>query len=101
MNSSAVDAKRQIAVGVTGQPLWSADGKEIFYLTLDSTLVSVPVETAGDVLRIGTPRTLFKIGEEDTFDVTPDGKRFLVNQTIREGDPPVAVIVNWPRLLTR
>jgi hypothetical protein len=27
-------------------------------------LVSVPVETAGDVLRIGTPRTLFKIGDK-------------------------------------
>jgi hypothetical protein len=33
--------------------------------------------------------------------VTPDGKRFLVNETIREGDPPVTVIVNWPRMLTR
>jgi Tol biopolymer transport system component len=99
VNGSAVEAKRQIAAGAGGPAVWSDDGKEIFYQTTDGAIVSVPVETANGVLRTGTPRTLFKIGEDDTFAVTSDGRRFLVNQTINAGDPPVAVIVNWPKLL--
>ena len=102
VNGSAVDAKRQISTGGGSQPMWSRDGKEIFYLSLDrTTIVSVPVETAGGVFRTGTPRTLFKLGEEATFDVTADGQRFLVNRTVSVTDPPVSVVINWPKLLTR
>jgi serine/threonine protein kinase len=101
VNGSAVDAKRQIAAGAAGQPIWSADGKEIFYSTLDGNIISVAVETADGVLRTGAPRTLFKIAEEAAFDVTADRQRFLVNRTVSVSDPPVTVIVNWPKLLTR
>ena len=100
VNSTAVDAKREVSVGGGTQPVWSRDGQEIFYVTRDGTVVSAPVETAG-VVRIGTPRPLFKIGETGTFDVTADGQRFLVNRTVSENDSPVSVIVNWPKLLTR
>ena len=102
VNGSAVDAKRQISAGGGSQPLWSRDGKEIFYLTQDrTTVVSVAVETAGGVFRTGPPRALFKPGEDVTFDVSADGQRFLVNRTVSVTDPPVSVIVNWPKLLTR
>jgi eukaryotic-like serine/threonine-protein kinase len=101
VNSSAVDAKRQISAGGASQPVWSRDGNEIFYVSADGMLVSVPVETAGGVFRTGTPRPLFKTAEEASYDVTADGQRFLVNRTVSENDPPVSVIVNWPKLLTR
>jgi hypothetical protein len=83
------------------QPAWSRDGKEILYLTEDRSLVSVPVETAGGVLRTGAPRPLFKISENGSFDVTADGQRFLVNRAVSDIDPPISVIVNWPKLLMR
>ena len=101
VNPSAVDAKRQISAGGGVQPVWSRDGKEIFYLTEDRTVVSVPVETTGGVFRTGAPRPLFKISEDSSFDVTSDGQRFLVGRNVADRDPPVSVIVNWPKLLTR
>jgi hypothetical protein len=101
VNPSAVDAKRQISAGGGVQPVWSRDGKEIFYLTEDRTVVSVPVETTGGVFRTGAPRPLFKISEDSSFDVTSDGQRFLVGRNVADRDPPVTVIVNWPKLLTR
>ena len=101
VNPSAVDAKRQISAGGGVQPVWSRDGKEIFYLTEDRTVVSVPVETTGGVFRTGAPRPLFKISEDSSYDVTSDGQRFLVGRNVADRDPPVSVIVNWPKLLTR
>ena len=61
--------------------------------------MSVPVETEDGVFRTGAPRAVFKIGEGATFDVSADGQRFLVNRAVSESDPPVTVIVNWPKLL--
>ena len=99
LNGSAVDAKRQISSGGAGQPIWRADGREILYVTLDGTIMSVAVETGDGVFRAGTPRALFKVGEGAMVDVSADGQRFLVNRAVSESDPPVTVIVNWPKLL--
>jgi hypothetical protein len=99
MNGSAVEAKRQLSTGGGAQPIWRADGREIVYTALDGTLMSVSAETTDGMLRTGTPRALFKIGESASFDLTADGQRFLVNRAISESDPPVTVIVNWTKLL--
>jgi len=101
MNGSAVEAKRQLSTGGGTQPIWRADGREIVYTTLDGTLMSVSAEIADGMLRTGTPRALFKIGESASFDLTSDGQRFLVNRAISESDPPVTVIVNWTKLLVQ
>jgi hypothetical protein len=47
------------------------------------------------------PRPLFEISEDGSFDVTADGQRFLVGRNVSDVDPPISVIVNWPKLLTR
>ena len=101
MNGSAVDAKRQLSTGGATQPIWRADGREIVYATLDGMLMSVSAETTDGVLRTGTPRALFRIGETVSFDLTADGQRFLVNRAVNESDPPVTVIVNWTKLLVQ
>ena len=101
VNGSSVDAKRQLSSGAGSSPVWRADGKEIFYLAPDGTVMSVPVETGEGVFRTGTPHAMFKAGEGALFDVTADGQRFLVSQVTSEADPPVTVIVNWPKLLKK
>ena len=80
------------------------DGRELFYHTADSVMV-VPVQT-GETFRRGAPRRLFSIrpyimGGFYNWDVTRDGKRFLIVK--REGsadsDPPppqLIVTLNWP-----
>ena len=41
-------------------PVWSRNGRELFYIRLDGTMVAVPVEVSGSVWSAGTPTELFR-----------------------------------------
>jgi Tol biopolymer transport system component len=88
------------------QPKWRADGKELFYLTLDGQLSAVPVNLGG-LVEIGKPQVLFETRTETVtgfvwhqYDVSPDGQRFLVNMTDTVV-APVTVVYGWPARLRR
>ena len=100
----------QISAAGGAQPRWRGDGREIFYVSLDGTLTSVPVTLSADEVTAGVPvplfteRTLrsnnnvFYYGGAAAYDVTPDGKRFLVNRLTREPTGgPIHLVLNWPR----
>ena len=63
------------------QPIWSQDGRELFYRSADG-MMAVPIDTS-PTFRAGQPTLLF---EDDyffflsrrTYDVAPDGQRFLM-----------------------
>lgn len=99
--------KFQISNAGGSNPVWRADGKEIFYLASDAKLMAVPVELGVNLFRPGAPRPLFQTALNTglvtrDWDVTPDGQRFLITQRIAEtGDTPITVIVNWPKLLQK
>ena len=69
-------------------PHWSADGKELFYATTGK-IVAVPI-TLSSTPDIGQPVPLFDVhyGTAPTWDVTADGRKFLVNSRIGEAPPP-------------
>jgi eukaryotic-like serine/threonine-protein kinase len=86
------------------QPKWRRDGKELFYLGMDSMLMSVPV-TLGSLAEVGKPQPLFQTRVEPAtgviwhqYDLSPDGQRFLVN-TPEAVSSPVTVFLNWPAVL--
>jgi Tol biopolymer transport system component len=63
-------------------PVWSGDGKEIFYITSDGTVMALEVK-AGTAFQAGTAKPLFKVPSAVLFwDVAPntsgDGVRFLM-----------------------
>jgi serine/threonine protein kinase/Tol biopolymer transport system component len=88
------------------QPHWRRDGKELFYVAADKTIMAVSV-TATETFKAGVPTPLFKIASmlaEDSvmqvvqhdYDVTADGQRFLVNTGTAEARGlPFTVVVNW------
>ncbi len=88
-------------------PLWSPDGRELFYRDLSAEkLMVVDVET-GNEFGAGTPRALFEdcyfghIPYGRTYDITPDGQRFVM---VKEMSPPprrIAVVLNWFEELKR
>ena len=86
------------------KPVWSRDGTELFYPTETGELMAVEVE-AGDTFRAGTPRKLFSLSLKgslgSTFDVAPDGERFLLNaQTVADTTHLGAtLILHWARVL--
>lgn len=99
------DNKWQISSEGGSEAKWRGDGKEIFYLTPDGTMMSVSVSTAG-MFNAGTPETLFKTdtlpiplgswGGAGEYDVSKDGSKFLINTIVKPPTPAnLYVIVNW------
>ena len=83
-------------------PRWRWDGKEIFY-TSGGKLMSVDVNASGSRFEPGVPRLLFdKNIENDYYDLTRDGQRFLVRVPVEEiSSPPITVVLNWTADLKR
>jgi eukaryotic-like serine/threonine-protein kinase len=85
-----------------GGAVWRRDGRELFYLAADGTLMSVAVDTEPTFSPSGAPQALFKIAPEVAyFDVSPDGERFLISVPSGRGvsAPPYKVVVNWTATL--
>ncbi len=91
----------QVSRGGGVQPRWRRDGRELFYISLDWTMMAVPVVTA-PVFQAGTPERLFNTEMVDTgirtgpmsWDIAPDGKRFLII-TDKSQETSLNVILNW------
>ena len=87
-------------------PMWSASGQEIFYLTQDhSTLFAAAVSTAGGTVQITRRDRLFAapmvVGRGYPYDVSEDGKRFLVVTSPGATTTPLTLVVDWPSVLKR
>ena len=92
----------QISTAGGGFPAWRRDGKELYYMGLDFKLMAVPV-SADTKFHAGSPVALFPIhpsGAGTVYDVTSDGRRFLVNSLASElGSPPLDLLIHWTSLL--
>lgn len=93
--------KQPVSTEVGRFPVWSRDGRELFY-SRRGQLVAVPIASAGATLQLGKPITLFEarmtsgeLGFVTPYDVAPDG-RFIVNRFVERSAPPATVVVNWP-----
>jgi serine/threonine-protein kinase len=95
------------------RPLWSPSGKELFYVGPDGALMRVPVEARGSTWNAGTPMKLLEggryvtVGDGNgrTYDVSPDGSRFLMIKapvTDPSAAPPALIVVqHWDEELKR
>jgi Tol biopolymer transport system component len=91
--------KWQISSGGGAYPRWRRDGREIFYIAPDKTLMAVEVQT-GSAFEAGAPKPLFRtqIRSTDTgsqYDVSADGQRFLINTIVPEEQSAITVVQNW------
>lgn len=81
---------------------WRRDGREMFYLALDGKVHAMPV-VLGERPRFGEPKALFTISAAARaaihaiigFDVSPDGRRFVIPVVTSLEDPPIVVVQNW------
>jgi eukaryotic-like serine/threonine-protein kinase len=95
------ETEQQVSTAGGGWPRWNRNGKELFYLTLDNTLMVTPVNGQTSRFDVGIGRPLFpthpRAARVDAFpyDVTADGQRILVNTFVEEVTPPITLIVNW------
>lgn len=99
---SSGGAKWLVSRGGGVQPRWRRDGKELFYISPDSRMMAVDVTTR-PAFRSGTPRPLFPANIVDTgirtgpmsWDIAPDGNRFLIITPNAVETPAVNVSLNW------
>jgi Tol biopolymer transport system component len=80
-------------------PKWGADGKQLFFLTPDFTLMCATVDTTKRFTS-SLPQKLFSIGSS-AYAVNKDGKRFLVLVPVASDGTtePITIVLNWPGLI--
>jgi len=96
------NGKWQVSRGGGSEPRWRGDGKELFYIAPGGMLMAAPVAVES-TFATGTPSPLFQIHgrapisstDVFTYDVTKDGKRFLVNRYVKpEHIAPLTIVLN-------
>jgi serine/threonine-protein kinase len=101
----------QVSTGGGTRPLWARSSKELFYLGTSGAVMSTSVE-GGSTLRAGNPTRLFEgryfmPGQPGrTYDVSPDGRRFLMIKPLAGAEqtaalPSLIVVQNWHEELKR
>jgi Tol biopolymer transport system component len=86
------------------QPRWRPDGRELFYLTLDSQLTAVPIVFGPEetTMTSGTAAPLFRapvgaVQDRSTphYVVSGDGQRFLLDTVVEAAAAPITILLNW------
>jgi Tol biopolymer transport system component len=102
----------QVSTNGGTDPQWRRDGKELFYMAPDRTLMAVDVKL-GSTFEAGSPKPLFQtqavvtplvftVSTPSSYTVSADGRRFLVNTLAEETAPtPIRVVLNWPAALRK
>jgi serine/threonine protein kinase len=89
--------KWQISTSGGSYPVWSRDGKQLFYVGNDKMMV-VDIRGTGANPEPGVPQPLFDVRLRPTnpgFDVAKDG-RFLIPTAMEQASAaPIIVVVNW------
>jgi hypothetical protein len=89
--------------------MWRNDGKELFYVGLNGSLMAVEVATK-PAFQAGSPKPLFALPrnlENFTADIAPDGKRLLalalesLASAAAAAPVPTTIVVNWEELLKK
>ncbi len=94
----------KISQGGATEPVWAPGGRELFFRTSGSELVSVTLRTE-PTLAVLSQQALFSVNEivsaqpHSNYDVSPDGQRFAMVR--RAPGSHIVVIQNVPALLRR
>jgi serine/threonine protein kinase len=99
------NAELKISTEGGDSPRWRADGHELFYLSLDGKMMSVTVRTtpgAKPSIEPEVPVPLFESHVSSAaapnsfqYDVTADGKRFMIVTQGNAASPSLTVVLNW------
>ena len=100
----------QVSTDGGTRPLWARNSQELFYLSVTGALMRVEV-ALGPTWAATAPTKLFegRYGAEAsqtgrTFDIAPDGQRFLMIKPAdadRAGPTSIVVVQNWTEELKR
>jgi Tol biopolymer transport system component len=101
--------KWQVTTTGTGWPQWQPDGKRLFVVGMDGTVMAHDVATQGSTFRFGAPEIFTKLETPGNsgipFTVHPDGKRIIAAgrdpSKPRADHSPIHLVTDWRRALAR
>jgi eukaryotic-like serine/threonine-protein kinase len=105
--------KWQVSTEGGESPRWNGDGKELFYMAPDGTVMSVAVSGTSTAFQAGIPKPLFKpkglAQQEDPsyffWDASADGKKFIfpvsTDANTAAALAKFTVVLNWTSLLKK
>jgi serine/threonine protein kinase len=97
--------KWQVSQGGGYLPLWSADGKSLYYSNLGFSVFVVPVKQVIDTLQFGAAEQLVSTASMSSpnffFDVSPDGKKILLDAISQQVGQSITVVTNWAEELKK
>ncbi len=99
---NASSARFQVSTSGGDEPHWSADGRELFFISPANMMVSAQVKTGPSGFAVTALRPLFstlpfiRAGFHQSYDVTRDG-HFLMSRAHQSGgfDPRLIQVTNW------
>ena len=94
--------KSQVSVRGGYEPKWGAKGDELYFISPSRKLMSAKLH-AGASFHAAVPEELFELplpepvaAFANSYSVSADGRRFLVNTLIRNSpSSPISVVLNW------
>ncbi len=90
--------KWQISTSGGRIPIWSRDGKQLFYVSAGNKMMAVEIKGTGTNPEPGVPQPLFDVrlgANNPSFDVSKDG-RFLIPTVVEQATAaPITVVINW------
>jgi len=92
----AAGSKLQVSNDGARSPVWSRDGKRLFFIAPDESLMAVEV-AQGAGLRVSAPVKLFRFPRTvSAYDVAPDGKRLMATMSASDaGGRSIGLILDW------
>jgi serine/threonine-protein kinase len=96
----AGSARWQVSAAGGSDPVWSRNGRELFYISATSEMMSVVV-APGAAFSITPPKALFStgpyspVGPVTSFDVHPDGRFLLLRETTPAERNELILVQNW------
>ena len=96
------EAQTRLRISVTGgtDPQWRPDGRELFFIDADRTMVATTL-APGNVPAIATQLRLFRTavdiraGLGPSYAVHADGQRFLINETVSTPETLLTALEHW------
>ena len=87
----------QVSANGGNAPLWSRDGKELYYANLNFSVFAVPAEEVNGAPQFGAAQQLTATASAPEFfyDVTPDGKKILLPVVTQQVNQSMTVVTNW------
>jgi serine/threonine protein kinase/Tol biopolymer transport system component len=97
--------KWQVSVNGGSVPVWSRDGKELYFIAANGMMMAVPIQP-GDRFTPGIPKPLFDTtglgsGDYGTYDVSKDGRFLMPMSAVQSESVPMTVVINWTETVKR